>query len=70
MSVNRKTILNAFLIASVCVLIDQLSKNFVKSYLLKNDSVIRIFDGLNIVYVEKKGETNVIDKQNVLIIFF
>lgn len=55
MSVNRKTILNAFLIASVCVLIDQLSKNFVKSYLLKNDSVIRIFDGLNIVYVENKG---------------
>ena len=55
MKAKRKIIFHSFLITSICVLIDQLSKNFIKYNLLKIDSGIKIFDILNIVYVENKG---------------
>ncbi len=55
MHVDRKIILVSFLITSTCVLIDQLSKEFIKNYFFEIDSAIRFFEGLNIVYVENKG---------------
>jgi len=55
MKARKKIIFNSFLITSVCVLIDQLSKIFIKYNFFKISPGIKIFDILNIVYVENKG---------------
>ena len=55
MIVHRKIILKSFLTASLCVIIDQLSKNFIKNNIFGINSGVKIFDGFNIVYVENKG---------------
>ncbi len=55
MRVYRKIILKSFLTASLCVIIDQFSKNIIKNNIVAIDSGLKIFDGFNIVYVENKG---------------
>ena len=55
MRAYRKIIFQSFLIASLCVIIDQVSKNFIKSNILVINSGLKIFEGFNIVYVENKG---------------